>query len=198
MRLRSLPPVLWLVVLSPCAFAQSQPLDRAEILGRLAQSYSPSYLAQLVQTRGVSFSPSSDFIDRVKLAGGDGILAERLAAATRAPANSSANPDRPFDFLAKCAEWIHLGAASLREKDCRAAIEENPESPWPIMAALRAIAANGGGTAETTALLRRAVSLDPNLLSAHRALASGDLPPDERTKEMQRLAAVEQAQPAED
>jgi hypothetical protein len=56
MKLRALLPAL--LFLPGCAFAQSAPLDRAEILGRLAQDYSPSYIAHLVKIRGVSFSSS--------------------------------------------------------------------------------------------------------------------------------------------
>ena len=195
MRLRSPLFLLCLALAPPCALAQSQALDRAEILGRLAQGYSPSYLAQLVKTRGVSFSVSADFVDRVKRVGGDGILAERLSAATAATGDA----DRPFDFLARCAEWIHAGAASLAENDCRAAIEENPQSPWPILAALRAIAVSPNlNPQETSALLHRAVALDPSLLSAHRALASTDLPPEEQAREMRALADLERAQPSED
>ena len=127
----------------PCAFAQSVALDRAEILGRLTQGYSPSYLGQLVKARGISFSPSADFLDRVKLAGGDGILIERLSSATRSPGINISQNDHPFELLAKCAELLHIGAGARAEGECRAAIEENPESPWPLMATIRAIAYAG-------------------------------------------------------
>ena len=199
MRLRSRLSLLYLALAPSCALAQSQPLDRAEILGRLAQGYSPSYLAQLVTTRGVSFSASADFLDRVKRAGGDGILAERLSAADPATTTALSKQDRPFDLLAKCAEWIHVGGAALAENDCRAAIDENPESPWPILAALRALAVNPSlDRREITTLLHRAVSLDPAVLSAHRALASTDLSAEEQTRELHTIGDLERAQPSED
>jgi tetratricopeptide (TPR) repeat protein len=171
----------------PCSrtLAQQAPLDRAEILGRLAEGYSPSYLAQLVKARGVSFSASADFLEQVKLAGGEGILVERLANAASPGESSASHPERGTDFLGKCAEWIHIGAASLAEKDCRGALEENPESPWPIMAALHVLALNSGSAEERVALLRRAVALDPGLADAHRALAVADIPAVERATEMQ-------------
>jgi hypothetical protein len=56
--------------------APQPPLDRVEILGRLGVGYPPSYIAKLVKTRGVSFAPSQDFVYRVRLAGGAGILVE--------------------------------------------------------------------------------------------------------------------------
>lgn len=198
MRTRALFLALALPILSPCVFAQSIPLDRAEILGRLTQGYSPSYLGQLVKTRGINFSPSTDFLDRVKLAGGDGILIDRLSSATPAPGMNPSQADRPFALLAKCAELIHIGAAELAENDCRVAIDENPESPWPIMSAIRALAVTGISTQEHIALLRRALSLDPSLVIAHRALATSDISPEERGQEMQTVAALAQGQSAED
>lgn len=181
------------LLFSSCAFAQTAPLDRAEILGQLAEGYSPSYLAELVKTRGVRFSASADFIERVKSAGGEGILAERLTSAAATAGSSASRPDRAYDFLAKCAERIHIGAASLAEKDCRAAMVENPESPWPILAALRVLALNSASLDERVALLRRAVTLDPALVDAHRALAMADIAPDERAAEIQTVQLLEQS-----
>jgi len=197
MKLRALFPALVLTVLCPCVFAQSVGLDRAEILGRLTQGYSPSYLGQLVKTRGVSFSPSADFLDPVKLAGGDGILVERLLSATPPPGLSISRSDRPFELLAKCAEQIHIGAGERAENDCRAAIEENPESPWPLMAAIRAMAYSGASEQEHIALLRRALSLDSTLIAAHMALATSDVPSEERERETQAVAAFAHGQPEE-
>jgi hypothetical protein len=184
---------LVLALLCPCLLAQSAVLDRAEILGRLTQGYSPSYLGQLIKTRGVSFSPSADFLDRVRLAGGDGILIERLSSAM--PSAGISQNDRPFEFLAKCAELIHIGAGERAENDCRAAIEENPESPWPLMAAIRAMAYSGAPEQEHVALLRRALSLDSHLVAAHMALATSDVSPEERDRETQAVAAFAQDQP---
>lgn len=184
MKLRALSLAICCWICGWRTLAQQAPLDRAEILGRLAQGYSPSYLAQLVKTRGINFTASADFLEQVKLGGGEGILVERLAGAGSPTESSAWHPERGTDFLGKCAEWIHIGAASLGEKDCRAALEENPESPWPIMAALRVLAVNSGSAEERVALLRRAVVLDPGLGDAHRALAVADIPAEERIGEM--------------
>jgi tetratricopeptide (TPR) repeat protein len=180
------------------ALAQQTPLDRAEILARLAQGYSPSYLAQLVKTRGIRFSASAAFLEQVKLAGGDGILIERLANATSPAETTASHPERSTDVLGKCAEWIHVGAASLAEKDCRNAIEENPESPWPILAALRVLALSSGSAEERVALLRRAVALDPGLADAHRALAVADVPAEERAAEVQAARLSEECKSADE
>jgi tetratricopeptide (TPR) repeat protein len=129
---------------APRAFAQSTPtpapLDRIEILGRLAAGYSPSYVAYLVKTRGVAFSVSAMFLDQVARAGGRGVLVDNLPHATSPDAgNSMDGQDVPSDHLAKCAELNHLGDMDDSRSECRASMGENPNSPWPIRAMLYAL-----------------------------------------------------------
>jgi tetratricopeptide (TPR) repeat protein len=187
-----------LLLLPPCALTQPTPLDRSEILGRLTLGYSPSYVAHLVKTHGVSFSPTAEFLSGVKLAGGDGILIERLSSSDLAPATNSSSPDRSFERLTMCAALIHIGDEVRTQQECLAAIEENPESAWPIMAAIHAFRARGIPEQDNVELLRRAVALDPNLVSAHRALVSTDLSAQERDEEMQIIASLEQAEASDD
>jgi tetratricopeptide (TPR) repeat protein len=158
-------------------------LDQTEVLGRLAVNYSPSYIAHLVKVRGLRFSPTQDFVYRVKLAGGDGILVERLSSSDAAPSVlSSADQDVPVRHLAKCAELIHTGAVETAETDCRAAISENPKSPWPLLATAKALEPDpyfrgAQLTSDTTKasrseLLEQAATLGPNIAMVHRELAS--------------------------
>src|ERR1700733_5925128 len=184
---------LFLLLLPGCASAQPAPLDRSEILGRLTQGDSASYIAHLVKTRGVNFSPTADFLSSVKLAGGDGLLAERLSSADLVPAISSSNRDRPFQHFARCAELIHIGDAEQARPECLAAADENPESAWPLMAAFLALKEMGSLNKDSFALVRRAIALDPKLLSAHRALsAADDLSAAEGIQEMQKAGDLEQ------
>lgn len=126
---------LWL---SPSASGQKVPLDEEEILGRLAAGNTPSYIAHLVKTRSVSFSASGQFVYQVKLAGGDGVLVERLLSAEESWRPQSLSGTAPsLERLAKCAELIHTGATDLAEKECRVSIGENPRSPWPLLAIAR-------------------------------------------------------------
>src|SRR5271156_4299368 len=161
-------------LLAPCAFPQSPPLDRTEILGRLALGYSPSYIAHLVKTGGVSFTVSADFLSLVTAAGGDGILVERLSSIdASSSAVSSGEQGKPIDHLAKCAELLHTSATESAEPECRAAIAESPRSPWPLLVVATFIPsvrfvlhpsesdkANG---AERDALLDQAAALAPDL-----------------------------------
>jgi tetratricopeptide (TPR) repeat protein len=178
---------LFCMLLAFSGFAQSLPLDHAEILGRLAQGYWPSYVAYLVKTRGVSFSWSLDFVERVKLAGGEGILVGRLFASEASePSHFISNTEALYDHLAKCAELIHQGGIDQAEQECRASIEENPKSPWPLIATAKVLqleftAGASAGSAkkkqeERAELFRHAAALAPSIASVHRDLAPG-LPP---------------------
>jgi Tfp pilus assembly protein PilF len=132
----ALPLVLALV--PPCLFAQSvqaPPVDRTEILGRLALDYSPSYIAHLVKTHGLSFSVSAAFLDQVKKAGGAGILFDNLPHSA-SPNSMGSEPDDslPVEHLAKCAALIHSGNFDSAGGECHASIDESPSSPWPLLA----------------------------------------------------------------
>jgi Tfp pilus assembly protein PilF len=157
-----------------CCFPQSvaPPLTRAEILGRLALAYSPSYVAHLVKTRGVNFSADYHFLSLVDLGGGTGILHQRLSSA-EPKSTSSSSPDSgaPYDDLGKCAEFLKLGYPEKAEPECRSSMDENPRSPWPVLAALRAIRNGPEKAPDAEALARRAAELGPNLPEAHNELA---------------------------
>ncbi|HEX4003749.1 MAG TPA: tetratricopeptide repeat protein [Candidatus Acidoferrales bacterium] len=172
---RSLFLALLFPLLCPCAFAQTAPMGHAEILGRLAVGYSPSYVAYLVKIRGVSFSVNADFLDDVQLAGGNGVLVERLSSAEpdSSAASSYTADDKPVDHLAKCAELIHTGDADSATQDCRAAIDEDPQSPWPLLATAEIMTQKWGPQtgeqpnpqelADLRALVQKAAALAPNL-----------------------------------
>jgi tetratricopeptide (TPR) repeat protein len=176
-------------LLAPSVFAQGVPLDRAEILGRLAGGATPSFIAHLVKTHGASFAPTDSFLTQVKLAGGDGILVERLSSPdSTARRVFSGQEDRPVEHLAKCAELIHTGAIELAEAECRASIEENPASPWPLVLTAALLPRNALArtppdpsdwdeekklSAEVADLQRRAALLDPQQMTTSRVEPGG-------------------------
>jgi tetratricopeptide (TPR) repeat protein len=177
---------LALLLVAPHSFAQSvtaAPVDRTEILGRLALDYSPSYIADLVKTRGLNFSVSANFLDQVTQAGGRGILVDNLPHA-ESPNSLDSDPDSgpPVEHLAKCAALIHLGDLEGAAGDCRASIEENSTNPWPLRATLN---------------LLEIIANDANESRVEEERGPAD---DPRQKELnqlqQRLAALTPAQPA--
>ena len=117
--------------------------------------------------------------------------------------NSSTDANRPVEHLAQCAELIHTGAIESARKECRASIEENPKSPWPLLVTAKLLQRNSSlGTspesdeerkAERAELLRRAASLAPNLVLAHHALAS-TLPASDATRELQKASSLDAEQ----
>jgi tetratricopeptide (TPR) repeat protein len=163
-------------VCSP-VFAQAKPergpLDRTEILGRLALGYPPSYVAQLVAQRGLRFSLTADFLYRVKLAGGDGILVEKLSAADASTSSAAVTGDSAStDHLAKCAELVFTGADDSAKAECKSAISENPSSPWPLVVASNTLeldlpllrrGRDQQKNSERLELLQQAADLDPTL-----------------------------------
>ncbi|MGC2750896.1 MAG: tetratricopeptide repeat protein [Candidatus Acidiferrum sp.] len=183
MKARNLLLALPLALLPSAGFAQFQPapLSKAEILGRLALGQSPSNLAHSVKSRGIDFAISADFLSGVKLGGGDGILAERLSASDTSDfSHPVSDGDAPYDHLAKCATFLHTGDTEQADRECRASIDENPESAWPILAAVRVMEETNAPMEERAELLRHAVAVAPNLAEAHLALASA-LPPGEES-----------------
>jgi hypothetical protein len=102
--------VLFFVSLTGLCLCQTTnpPLNHAEILGRLASNSSPSYIAHLVKTSGINFNPDAHFLSLISLAGGNGILYERISGSRAADfASLSPDSDPPFEHLAKCAELVH-------------------------------------------------------------------------------------------
>jgi tetratricopeptide (TPR) repeat protein len=194
MKSRNLLAALILVLLPVSSFSQSAkvPLTRAEILGRLAWGQSPSQIAHSVKIRGIGFSISEDFLSAVRLAGGRGILVERLSATDpTSSVQAISDSGRPFDHLAKCAESLHAGNSEQAEKECRASVDQNPESPWPLLTAAWVLDNNNIAREEEAGLLRRAVALAPNLAEAHQMLSAVLFGTAESSAESAKASALE-------
>jgi len=139
--------------------------------------YPPSYIAHLVKTRGVSFSATPDFLVAVKLAGGDGILTERLSSA-KSPFNET---DESVEHFGRCAELIHTGDIEFAEEECRDSIGEDPKSPWPLLVNAKLIpsdqsednpsSADQDQKAKRLELVQRAIALAPDLAATREAAA---------------------------
>jgi len=129
MKPRSVSFVLASLLLAPGIHPQTIPVTQVEILGRLARRNSPSFVAHLVKTRGIAFGVTDSFLTQVEAAGGDGLLVEYLSSA----ATINEFKDEPVEHISKCAERVHVGDTESAVAECRAAIQENPTSPWPLL-----------------------------------------------------------------
>jgi tetratricopeptide (TPR) repeat protein len=159
------------------------PLNRAEILGRLASGSSRSYVAHLVKARGINFSPTDYYLSLVERAGGTGILLNTLKAAPSGRANTSGG-DPPFENLAQCGELIQLGDIEKVESSCREAMAQDPGSPWPLLAIIRCVNEPYQGRNDAQDLVRRAAALDPTLAEPHVILAQLARSIDEASREL--------------
>jgi tetratricopeptide (TPR) repeat protein len=154
------------LALLPCtAFGQGKaaPLTRVEILGRLAIGFSPSELSLEVKERGIGFRVSEGFLTQVKLAGGDGILVERLAEAGSS-GWAALLPDEKstVERLAKCAEMLHKEDFEDAKDECWASMDENAQTYWPIFAAGAVLARVESSDEERAELIHRLNSLNGN------------------------------------
>ena len=166
-------PLVLVVMLAPC-FAQlppRTPLSLPDIIGRLAAGSTPSYIAHLIKTRGLSFVPGAHELSLIRLAGGQGILLERVSAAFPKVLSGSSTPIERYTHLANCAEFLQLGAIDEAKQECQHASVENPASPWPLIAITRCVMTPGDRRPDAVSLLRRAVDLTPNLPEPHLALS---------------------------
>jgi tetratricopeptide (TPR) repeat protein len=192
---------LFSIFISSSAFGQAThpPVSRAEILGRLALSESPSAIARSVRTRGIGFTISEDFLSAVKRAGGEGILADNLFAAQPAESTqANAYSERPYSHFARCAELLHIGDAEEADIECKEAIDENPQSPWPLLVTANVLTNMGAPLQEQVELFRRAIAAAPDLAEAHRALAFLLTDPVESKAELTKALELESSNAPDD
>jgi tetratricopeptide (TPR) repeat protein len=118
-----------------------------------------------MKARGISFEVRDQFIEAVRRAGGSGILADTLLAANSFNTTEPvAEPDRSFEHLARCAELLHIGDREEAMPECRAAMEENPRGPWPLLVTSYTLQSMDPGNDESVELGRQALSLGHNFL----------------------------------
>src|SRR6202142_2118758 len=139
--------------------ATPAPLSRSEILGRLALGLPPSSIAHLIKTQGIGFTVTSQFLSDVERAGGRGILIERLSTSepTNQPA-TAAKTESNLEHFASCAELLHAGNVNDAIPECRASIDEIPQSPWPLLVTSQVLASMNPGGQEAQDLARRAMA----------------------------------------
>jgi Tfp pilus assembly protein PilF len=190
MKLRPLLLVLAPFLLAPSICAQSTPLTHAEILGRLANGEAASFVAHLVRERGLNFAITDSFLTQVKAAGGDGVLVQHLSSLNSATIGTELD-EKPVEHLAKCAEFVHMSDLESAVAECRASIEENPMSAWPLLISADLLLRNASPRTpadpsnwdeeramqkEYSELLNHAQDLDPQRLTS-RELEGGTVNP---------------------
>jgi tetratricopeptide (TPR) repeat protein len=140
------------------AYGQSapEPLSKSEVLGRLALGLAPSQIAHLIKIRGLASSSSDQFLSDVERAGGRGILIEKLSTAVPA---SPPKTEQNLDYFANCAALLHIGNTKEAIPECRASIDEDPQSPWPLLVTSQILMTVDPQDQEAGALARRALAV---------------------------------------
>ena len=142
------------------------PLERDEVLGRLAAGESASYIAHLVKSYGLSFVPDGEYLNLIRLAGGEGVLLERLSASYPTERHSVGERHEPsIAHLARCAELEQTGANGKAESECKAAVDDDPSDPWRLLALSRCLYREKKSV-EAETFARRALSVAPGLIEA--------------------------------
>ncbi len=101
-----------------------RPLTQAEILGVLGGGVASHRVALLVKERGIDFEPTDDYINRVRLLGGDGELVSAL---------KNAKPDSRYQ---RCARLREAGAELENKGESSAASQKYREAEFECRAAV--------------------------------------------------------------
>jgi len=110
-----------------------KPLDQIQVLGFLAGKVYSTYLAMLVEQRGIEFEPTDDFLQILLAAGAEEGLLDAVrsaiptftSAATSAPSPSEA---AVLQYVARGAELGYKGLYPQAELEFRAALQLDQEN----------------------------------------------------------------------
>lgn len=127
--MRTLILVLAIFALSASAFAQSQPLSKADVIALVAGDALPENVAHWVQRRGVDFpldEPTRTLLVRV---GAPDLVLDAVRRAPRHPAATSAAPAEVLDYLVRAGDLLRHKAHSHAQKEIDTALRLTPDEP---------------------------------------------------------------------
>ncbi|MFZ0923207.1 MAG: tetratricopeptide repeat protein [Candidatus Acidiferrales bacterium] len=147
----------------------SHALTELTLNGLLARNISWAYLAYLVRSHGLAFSPSAQLLEQIEAAGGAAVIPIiKAARATLTAATSGLNDDF-VENLRECAMFFDKDDYAAAGSHCSAAATIDPTSPWPSMG-LSEIAIEQKKYSDAVSFAHQAVSLAPMMAEAHFSL----------------------------
>lgn len=169
------PTAAWANTMAGPGTRAGDPLDKIQILALLAGGVTSERIATLVEKRGIEFSPTENYLERIQKCGAKKDLVEGLQTATVKAAESDvrgeANRARIQQHLLHGIEFKLNEQYSDAEKEYRAALELQPDNPtlhFSLGYILARQDLNKG--VEAISQLREALRLDPDDADAHRLL----------------------------
>src|SRR5690348_13547278 len=167
------------IVLAQTAPATPAPMGSVEVLARLvgtSNEVTKSYrVERLVRQRGLNFSPTDDYLQTVKSAGGLEQLLDALRAAGQTASSSQPNaaPDSEAETLSHLVRGIELWDQHVYKdavKELRAALKIEPDNVYLHLSLATVLTYNRDKNAAVEEC-RRAIQLQPDCADAHAALA---------------------------
>jgi tetratricopeptide (TPR) repeat protein len=154
-----------------------KPLNQVQVFALLAGQVPSHRVAMLVQERGIDFEPTDDYLQEVRLAGGEDELMSALKSAkvTKPEHVDPAVQARQAEVrqhVAHGAELMQAKRYADAEAEFRAAVELDPENADLHANLGSALGSKGDWDAEVTEE-REALRLNPNNDVAHANLGSG-------------------------
>ena len=152
-----------------------KPLDQIQVLGFLAGKVYSTYLAMLVEQRGIEFEPTDDFLQILLAAGAEEGLLDAVrsanptftSAATSAPSPSDA---AVLQYVARGAELGYKGLYPQAELEFRAALQLDQENAALHLALGTALLFQQRGN-DAINEVQESVRLAPNEAELHQKLS---------------------------
>jgi tetratricopeptide (TPR) repeat protein len=159
----------------PQPASAKKPLNQVQIFALLAGQVTSPRVAMLVKERGIDFEPQQDYLDEVRLGGGDDALITALKSAkvtkpaTVDPA-AHARQAEVRQHVARGAELKQKGEYALAEQEYRAALLLDSQNA-DLYESLSYVLIQQKKWDDGTSAARQAVRLNPNNDLAHWSLA---------------------------
>jgi len=155
----------------PKPASAKKPLNQVQVFALLVGQVPSHRVTMLVQERGIDFEPTDDYLQEVRLAGGEDELVSALKSAkvtnpaTVNPA-ARARQDELRQHVARGAELTKKGQYAEAEVEYRAALLLDSQNA-DLYASLAIVLGRQEKWDETASAAREALRLNPNLEEAH-------------------------------
>jgi tetratricopeptide (TPR) repeat protein len=163
----------------PVPASAKKPLNQVQVFALLVGQVPSHRVAMLVQERGIDFEPTDDYLQEVRLAGGEDELISALKSAkvtkplTVDPA-AAARQAELRQHVARGAEFFQKGQDAQAEQEYRAALKLDPQNADLFVglgsALINQSVLDQGKNDDAESAAREALRLDSNNAGAHCVL----------------------------